>query len=389
MKTLVANATIIDGTGRDPYVGSILVDNDVVDDIFSPGQDFSGPVNVVDASGKVAMPGIINCHVHLGMDAGPHPMNLMAASTVPEILMQAIDSAQKVIKKGITTVRDCGAKEFEILLLRDHVRKGTVRGPRILAGQALKISGGHFVGRVVDSPAEAKKAAREQIHAGVNFIKLMASGGLGRPNEEPGAAELDVDEMRAAISEGKKHGLRSAAHAHGKQSMLNAIEAGVDTLEHATFMDDEVIEAILANNLMVVPTFQPYYAISTGGVEAGLPAYMVESAKRVYEEKLPRFCKALRAGVRFAFGTDAGAPFTPHDDVVTEAVIMNEMGMSPMDVIVSCTMNAAKALGLERQLGSIEKGKSADIVLLNGNPLDKLTNLGDVYMVMKDGQVVL
>lgn len=390
MKTLIKNALIIDGKGGGPRTGSICIsDNKIEKILLNEATDTSGYDKIVDAAGKTAIPGLINCHVHLGMNAGAHPMNALASASQLEVLMQGIESSRKVIKKGITTVRDCGAKGFEILLLRDHIKKGTVIGPRILGGQAIKITGGHYIGRVVDGPIEAKKAAREQIHAGVDFIKLMASGGLGRPNEEPGAPELDVEEMKAAINEGKKHGLKSAAHAHGKESMLNAIEAGIDTVEHATFMDDEVIEKILEKNLIVVPTFQPYYQISTLGVEAGLAKYMVESAKAVYEEKLPRFQKALKAGVKIAFGTDAGAPYTPHEDVVTESKIMNEMGMSPMDIIGSCTMNAAEALGLEKDLGSLEEGKLADVVLLNSNPLEKIANLGDVYLVFKDGKAVL
>lgn len=390
MNALIKNVLVIDGKGNQLSNASIFVKGNIIEDIFV-GEKKSGSEDfdiMVDATGKVAIPGIINCHVHLGMNAGAHPMNALAASTNLQVLMQAIENARKVIKKGITTVRDCGAKEFEIVLLRDHIEKGTVAGPRILAGQAIKITGGHFTGRVVDGPVESKRAAREQIHAGVNFIKLMASGGLGRPNEEPGAPELDMDEMMAAINEGKKHNLKSAAHAHGKQSMLNAIEAGVDTIEHATFMDQEIIEAILKNDLTVVPTFQPYHQITTLGVKAGLAGYMVESAKKVYEEKLPRFQKALAAGIKIAFGTDAGAPYTPHEDVVTEAKIMLDMGMKPMEVLASCTLNAAKALGIEGRLGSLEKGKIADIVLLNGNPLQKIQNLGEVYKVIKDGTLV-
>lgn len=390
MRILIKNALIIDVKGKQFNDGCIAISNNTIDKVVVEDKYLNSESYdiIIDATGKVAIPGIINCHVHLGMNAGAHPMNALAASTNLQVLMQAIESAQKVIKKGITTVRDCGAKEFEILLLRDHIKKGTVNGPRILAGQAIKITGGHFTGRVVDGPVEAKRAAREQIHAGVDFIKLMASGGLGRPNEVPGTPELDVDEMKVAIFEGKKHNLKSAAHAHGKQSMLNAIEAGIDTLEHATFMDEEVVEVILKNDIMVIPTFQPYYQISTLGVEAGLASYMVESAKKVYEEKLPRFQKALSAGIKIAFGTDAGAPYTQHEDVVTEAKIMVEMGMKPMDVLISCTMNAAKALGIEEQLGSIEEGKLADIVLLNGNPLEKIESLGNVYKVIKDGKLV-
>ena len=390
MQTLIKNALIINGVGEQFSNSFVTLNDGVIKEIgmngvSAPNEEFDV---VIDATGKVVIPGMINCHVHLGMNASAHPMNVLAASTTLQVLMQAIESGQKMLRKGITTVRDCGAKEFEVLLLRDHIKKGVVPGPRILASQAIKITGGHFTGRVIDGPIEAKRAAREQIHAGVDFIKLMASGGLGRPNEIPGAPELDVDEMQAAINEGKKHNLKSAAHAHGKESMMNAIAAGVDTLEHATFMDEEVIESILREDIIIVPTFQPYYQISTMGVKAGIPQYMVDSAKEVYDEKLPRFQEALKAGVKCAFGTDAGAPYTIHEDVVTETRIMVEMGMKPMDVIASCTINAAEALGIDEKLGSIEKGKIADLVLLNADPLDDISNLGNVFKVIQGGRVV-
>jgi imidazolonepropionase-like amidohydrolase len=389
MRTLIKNVLLIDGCGNQfPNSRIDIIDKAIAD--FGPTKDVPREAQydvVIDGAGKTAIPGLINCHVHLGMNAGAHPMNAMAASTPLQVLMQAIENVQKMLRKGITTVRDCGAKEFEILLLRDNVKKGVVPGPRILASQAIKITGGHFMGRVVDGPIEAKKAVREQVYAGINFVKLMASGGLGRPNEEPGTPELDVDEMEAAIREGKKHGLKAAAHAHSKPSILNAIAAGVDTVEHATYMDDEVIDAILKRDLTIVPTFQPYFEISTLGVGAGLAGFMVEAAKVIYADKLPRFQKALKAGVRIAFGTDAGAPFTPLEDVVTESKIMVEMGMKPMDVIASLTSIAAQTIGLGEQLGSIQKGKLADIVLLNASPLANIEKLGDVYCVIQDGRV--
>lgn len=390
MKTLIKNAQIIDGTGKKPFKGSFVIENDLIKSITYSDQQVIAEENnkIIDATNKFVIPGIINCHVHLGMNAGTHPMKTLASSSQLEVLLLAVQNAKKALKKGITTVRDCGALEYEILVLRDHINNGSFIGPRILASQALKMSGGHFSGRTVDGSLEAKKAVREQIHAGVDFVKLMASGGLGRPNEDWGAPELDIDEMAAAIQEGKKHHLKTAAHAHGKQSILNAIAAGADTLEHVTFLDEEVIEHILKNDVVVIPTFQPYYEISVFGAEAGMPSYMVESAKIVYAEKLPRFQNALKAGIKVAFGTDGGAPLTPAEDVVTEAQIMNEMGMNPMEVIVSYTLNAAKAIGLDNIVGSLENGKLADVVILNNDPLEKLSNLGDVYAVFKDGKLV-
>ena len=390
MRTLVQNGLLIDGLGNQ-FPGSFV---DICDNMIQEvgaGKDVRRDVKydtIIDATGKTVIPGMINCHVHLGMNAGAQPMHTLAVSTQLQVLMQAIENVQKMVKNGITTVRDCGAKEFEILLLRDNVKKGVVPGPRILASQAIKITGGHFTGRVVDGPIEAKRAVREQVFAGVDFVKLMASGGLGRANEQPGVPELDVEEMQAAIREGKKHGLKACAHAHSKQSMMNAIEAGVDTLEHCTFLDDEVTDTILRNKIPVVPTFQPYYQISTSAAGCGLPGFMVETAKMLYAEKLPRFQRALKAGIEIAFGTDAGAPFTPLEDMVTETRIMVEMGMKPMEVIASCTSIAAKTIGLNEQLGSIQKGKLADIVLLNENPLENIAKLGDVCCVIQNGRIV-
>lgn len=386
MDKIIKNGYIWDGNKFE--LKDIVINDEIIDDVTN---SCAGSFDeVINAKGKYVLPGIIDCHVHLSMNAGSHPMATLSQMTESEAMLEAVISASKIIKSGITTVRDCGSLGFEILSLRDEINKGNrVEGPRIFAcGKAIKITGGHFIGRVIDGIEDARKAAREMIGAGADFLKFMGSGGLGKIGEQPGLTELDEDEMAMAIKQGKKHDMASASHAHGKQSMLNALNAGITTLEHCTFMDEEVINKILKKDIFVVPTFSPYLLISEKGIKAGVSEYMVNMAKEVYKEKIPRFNKAYKSGIKVAFGRDAGAPFTKHEDFVVEMKAMESAGMNKKDIIISATENAAKALKLWDKIGSIKKGKYADIILLDDNPLDDLENFKKICKVIKGGNEI-
>lgn len=386
MKKIIKNGYVWDG--QKFAVKDIVINNEMIDKVADSCEGSFD--EVINAKSKYVLPGIIDCHVHLSMDAGSHPMATLSQGSESEALLEAVLSAEKIIKSGITTVRDCGSLGFEILSLRDEVNKGRFKGPRIFAcGKAIKITGGHFIGRVTDGIDDARKAAREMIEAGADFLKFMGSGGLGKIGEQPGLVELDQDEIEIAVKQGRKHDMASATHAHGKQSMLNALNAGTTTLEHCTFMDQEVIDKILEKDVFVVPTFAPYLLISEKGAEAGVSDYMVNMAKQVYKEKIPRFRKAYNAGIKIAFGRDAGAPFTKHEDFIVEMKAMESAGMSRKDIITSATENAARALKLWDKIGSIEKGKYADIILVDDKPLDDFDNFKKIFKVIKSGEEII
>lgn len=348
-------------------------------------------VNVADLTGKYVVPGLIECHAHLCMNGGNMPMTVMHNSNTSQILMECMHSMEKLLHAGITTVRDCGSTGMEVIALRDEVEKGRFEGPRIVScGMAIKMTGGHFTGKIVDSPYEARKAARELIHDGAQFLKFMGSGGLGREGEEPGVSELEVDEMRAAIEQGEKYGMASAVHCHGKQSILNALEAGATSIEHCSFMDEEVIEKLLEKGAYIVPTFTPYVRIAENGTVPGtwLTPFVVRTAAEVNERKGRQFSNACKAGVKIAFGRDCGATYTPHEDFLFEMKQMESYGMSRGDILNSATITAAENLRMQDKIGSITPGKLADLLVLSGNPMDDLANLTQAELILKGGVTV-
>jgi imidazolonepropionase-like amidohydrolase len=343
--------------------------------------------STIDAAGKFVLPGVIDCHVHLSMNGGSHPMADLGKSREAEALLTAAKSCDELLKAGVTTIRECGGIGLESVILRDAIKAGKMDGPRIITcGKAIKIPGGHFVGAEVTGAQEARHAARTLIRDGAQFIKLMATGGLGKIGEKPGVVELDTDEMEAAIKEGQKHGMSSAAHCHSKEGMLNAMAAGVTTLEHCTFIDDEVIDKMLENDIYMVPTFSPYCQMARYGAENGVSSYMCQMSKDISAYKNKTFRLVYERGVKIAFGRDAGAPLTKHAEYTIEMTDMENAGMSRKDIIISATETAAKAMQIWEETGSITEGKFADIIILEADPLDDLRNYKQISAVFAEGK---
>lgn len=385
MKTLYKNALVWQGSRFLPK--DILIEDERILRVEAVIQVPEG-TEVVDLAGRYVIPGLVECHAHLCMDGGNTPMTVMHNSNSSQILMECMHSMDKLLHAGITTVRDCGSTGMEVIALRDEVEKGRFVGPRIVScGMAIKMTGGHFTGKIVDSPYEARKAARELIHGGAQFLKFMGSGGLGREGEEPGVSELEVDEMRAAIEQGEKYAMASAVHCHGKQSILNALEAGATSIEHSSFMDEEVIEKLLEKGAFIVPTFTPYVRIAENGTVPGtwLTPFVIRTAAEVNERKGRQFYNAYKAGVKIAFGRDSGATYTPHEDFLFEMRQMESYGMSRTDILNSATITAAENLRMQDTIGTVAPGKLADLLILNGNPMEDLANLTQTELILKGG----
>lgn len=387
MKTLLKGGMIIDGTGTSPRPGDLEITDGKISAIGLNLEELSGQhVKTVDARGQFILPGFINCHVHFSLNAGRHPMNDMAKTDAYTLTIQGTQVAARLLKAGVTTVRDMGGKDFEVVALRNAVHAGLLPGPTILApGQALLMTGGHFSGLEVDGVASCLKGARAQLKAGADFIKVMATGGLGKPDEVPGAQELTADEFDACFRVARMAGKASAAHAHGLEGIKAIVAAGVSSVEHGTLIDEESMETMILKGIYLVPTFTAYWIMAEEGKQRGIADYMISASRWVMDEKMPRFRKAVEKGVKIAFGTDGGSPCNPHEELAIEGRCMVDGGMSPMEVISSLTRNAAELLRLEDKVGTLERGKTADIVLLEGNPLEDIGQVARVSRVFKSG----
>jgi imidazolonepropionase-like amidohydrolase len=336
----------------------------------------------IDASGKWVIPGLIDAHVHLLLS-----MDSPRDDSEEQRLLKAARNARRHLLAGITTVRDCGAmKKLNIEVAR-AVDAGVLPGPTIIAcGDFIAMTGGHvhYWALEADGPDELRKAAREQIKAGARFIKLMASGGAADPSESPDAPQLDEEEMRAAVAEAKKRGLKTASHAHSEQSILASLRAGVDTIEHATHLSAVAVDALLEAGAWIIPTFAVYRTIAA---DPRLPLEQREIARRVYQAKAPLFLAAVRQGVKYGVGTDSGS-YYPHGNLATEMECMVESGLTCREVLMAATLSNAEALGIAKTTGTLEPGKRADMVVLSQDPLSHIGAVRQVDMVIKGGDVV-
>jgi imidazolonepropionase-like amidohydrolase len=400
MNRIFKNCRIIDGAGGVIEKGWLLVEDSLISG-FGPMEQIPSPVeNGVDAeatetmSGKTILPGLIDCHVHLALDGSPDPMSKIMGMTDPIATIHMVKHGEATLRAGVTTVRDLGSKNFIDLQVRDAVNSGLVKGPRMLcAGQMICITGGHGwqMGCEADGPDAVKRAARKQIKAGVDCLKFMATGGVLTKGSRPGVPQLDREELQAGIEEAHKVSLRTAAHSQGSEGSKNAVLAGIDSIEHGASLSEETIEEMVKRNIFLVPTFSAPVNIMAKGTEAGIPKEFVEKSKRVQDEHIRSVFRAKKAGVKIAMGTDAGTPFNRHGENPFELVHMSEFGFSAQEVIVSATSRAAELLGLEEKIGTIAPGKLADLLIVEGNPLEDirvLTDPGRIVAVFKEGHEV-
>lgn len=365
---------------EDEYIKEIGNQEDLSKDAFKNG---------VDLEGKTVVPGLFNLHIHALSTPIARP-SLLNGEDQSKFAIRGSVHLQQYLKSGVTFVRDMNGRKKAETGLREAIRDKIVPGPEyFICGQALTMTGGHGsnTGRECDGPDDCRKAAREQLKRGVDFIKIIATGGVMSPGDNEHETQLNEDEMTAAIEEAHKAGRKTAAHAHGAEGIKNAIRAGIDSIEHGSYLDDEGIELMLKNNTALVPTLSVDYFLFKYGKE-DVPKFALEKAKRAKESQVKAFLKAWEAGVMIGVGTDAGTPYNPHYATYRELVSMVELGLNEIDVLKAGTINSAKIAGVDNEQGSLEVGKLANFIILENNPIKNIEVLKDVEKVYFRGDLV-
>jgi len=388
MKQAFLTSRIFDGTaGNYRSDIAILTEGQQIVALV-PRSEVPSEYQTLDMGTLTLLPGLIDCHVHLVWNGSHDPKVIMLRESAEKTAVRALLHAFEELMHGVTTVRDVGGPYKATLAVRDAIREGLFIGPRILAaGLAIEMTGGHArdLGLEVDGPHEARKGVRTMLRAGVDLIKLMATGGVYTEGEEPGSPQLTVEEMSAAVEEAHKAGRKVAAHAEGLQGILNAIDAGVDTIEHGNFLDEEAAKRMVAGGQILVPTLSPFYRMTQLGTAGGIPEYAARKAKQVVSGSFHAIELAKKYGIPIATGTDDGSPRLPHGVLVYELELLVHAGLSPLEALNSATVVAAKACGLSDQVGTLEPGKSADFVGVSGDPLHDISALRNIDTVVIQG----
>ncbi len=395
MTVAFMDGRVIVGDGRILDHATVLVKDGKILKIAQNSMNIPKDTQTIPLDGQTLLPGFIDAHIHICMDGSPDPVAAGLTESPTITTLKAAESARRTLMAGVTTVRDMGGKDGIDFGLRQAIDSGLIPGPRMLiSGRLICMTGGHGwqVGLEANGPDEVRKAAREQIKAGVDIVKLMATGGVLTPAVEPGSEQLTEEELRAGVEEAHKAGKKTATHAMGTRGIQNALRAGIDSIEHGVYLDDETVSMMMERNIPLIPTISALYNIETKGTEAGIPAFAVEKTLKVKPFHIESIRMAREAGVLVAAGTDAGTPFNLHGENLGEIKLLVDYGgFSPMGAIMAGTCIAARVLGLEKELGTVEEGKVADLVLVEGNPLDNidvLLNQESICLVMQGGKIV-
>lgn len=399
-RTLYAGARIVDGTGADPAVADLVVEDGRIVDI---GQGLDGDERI-DLDGKSLLPGLFDCHTHVVVSS----IDTMRLLQTPFSyrFFQAAHNLEATLRIGITTVRDAGGADLGI---KQAVEDGLVPGPRMhISLSMLSQTGGHGDGwmpyggtvralltkhpgvpeTIVDGPDEMRAKVRELIRMGADVIKVATSGGVLSPRDKPTHAHFRPEELEVLVEEATAAGIFVMAHAQAAPGIKNAIRAGIRSIDHGIYLDDEAIELMLQRGTWLVPTLvAPRGVIDAADAGASIPEASVKKAREVVETHTASFAKAVAAGVKVAMGTDSGV--TPHGQNLRELALMVEGGMTPMDAIVATTRSSAELMGLEEELGTLEAGKRADLVVVDGDPLDVDTLADRISAVYQDGDRVV
>ncbi len=402
----ILGGKLIDGTGAEPVEHSVLLIDK--DEIAAIGRVEDTPIppdaQVLDVCGKTVMPGLIDAHVHIM--ANDYDPGRILATPFSNIFFEAVGHLQATLEAGVTTVRDAGGADLGV---KRAVERGLVPGPRLVISiGALSQTGGHgdaylpsgfdlerpYPGAprlICDGLDEARKATRLAIRAGADVIKIMASGGVLSAGDDLDAPQFSAGELCAIVEEAHAARKRVMAHAMSKAGILNALRAGVESIEHGVFADDECIEAMLARGTYLVPTLSAAAQVTEAAARRGepLPEHIRRKGEGFIEAHRGAVARAARAGVKIVMGTDSGV--AGHGDNARELCLLTDAGLSPMQAIVAATRTAAECLGLADRIGTLQPGKLADVLIVDGDPLAEVGLLQDkdrIEGLIQDGRLV-
>jgi len=382
---------------------SIIVEGNKIVDVqkgYVQASDSNG--KVIDLRNRTVMPGLIDMHVHLEDETNPNRYLQTFTMNPADYAFQSVVYADRTLMAGFTTVRDLGGSGVNISL-RNAINKGLIKGPRIFtAGKIIASTGGHgdptngyredLMGdpgpamAVANGVDECRKAVRQRYKEGSDLIKITATGGVLSVAKDGSGPQFTEEEIKAIVQTAKDYGFAVAAHAHGAEGIKRAIRGGVSSIEHGTLMDDECIQLFKQYGTWWVPTLTAGRSVADSAKIPGYyPAIIVPKALTIGSQLRATFAKAYKAGIKIAFGTDAAV--YAHGKNWMEFVYMTEGGMPPLEAIKCATVNAAELIGQSAQLGTIEKGKTADIVAVDGDPTKDIHVMGKMKFVMKDGKV--
>ena len=406
-RVIFSGGFLIDGNGGTPVIDSIVIVKGSRIEEVGKKEDFDLPsdATVFDISERIIMPGLMDAHTH---NTSYGFADMAKGNTIDYVAMRTMNSYlnfKKTLQAGITTVREMGARAYIDIAVRDLVNAGKIEGPRIIAaGMGINQEGGHAavcagppwvklemgIAEVADGPSACRKAVRKQVRMCCDVIKIWATSGIYDPVAGRPRREFSDEELRVIVEEAHVARRKVAAHAHSPEAIIACLEAGVDSIEHAMFIDEECMALMIKKSAYWVPTISVMHNMAHGA-NKGVIKSAVENSVRALKAQKEGFQKAMKMGVKIAMGTDSGGPLTYHGNNAFELQLMNSWNLPEMDCIVASTRNTAELFGIIDQVGTVEKGKLADLIVIDGNPLNDIKVLQEkdkILLIMKEGKII-